>query len=396
MRAKAALFPFAPSARAASCAAVVPALLAGPGCILDFDGLATSSPPPAQDAAIDADAPDLPVDGSADVDSPDAIEAACSPLSCGACEPACAPDGCAPVVLATGPAVADLPRALALTQDSLAWVSAGSGQVARWLDSAAAPEILTPAESPVAIAASQNAVVWAERDGVFACDPSACESTRRQLGSAIAPGSVRAVALDGTTAYWTDQGNGAASDGAVRQCDLADCPSPDDITTTGFRPHGLAITAAHLLWTNQGDGFETGSVYRADRYGGNVVDVAQALRLPVAVAADDTYAYFVSHTTDGRVWRCAYLEGYCEFPTDIAPAAGDLGHPFAIELAGGRVWFATEDDGTIRSCPAPGCGSALPQVHVSGRSALAAFAVGSTCLFFADGEGGGSIAKVRR
>ncbi len=386
------------------------AVLLASGCLLDFSGLAGgAAPEPASDGGADVDAPfqdrlaeaetasgnDAADDAVTADTAPDGPEAGCAALECGDCQP-CPPQGCEPTVLATGPAFADGPRALAVTPEALLWVNEGSGQVVRLASNETTPLVIAHADGPTAIAAHQDVVVWAERDGLFTCKDSNCDATRQQIAPSLYPGSIQGLVLSGTKAYWSDRGTGTTTDGAIRWCDVSSCGSPHDVTTTGFRPFGVALAGGYLLWTNQGDGYATGSVYVADSVGGNVRDVAQSEPLPTGLAADDTYVYFSRMTAAGRVLRCAYLDGFCETPVDIAPSAGDLARPFAVQIAGARVWFATSDDGAIRSCALPGCGTGQPVTHLTGRTGLRAMAVGTSCVFFADGEGGGTVGKMAR
>lgn len=382
-------FPLAPSGRAL---AGVVFLAAAPGCVLDFSGLSGGTAAAPEDAATQDD-------GSFDGASPDAESeaAACSLLSCGACQQPCPSDGCPALELATGAEFADSPRGLAIDSDALVWVNRESGRIVRLSGASSSPELLVIANQPVAVAASSGFIAWAERDGVWACSASDCESTRKPLGNSIAPGSVANVVLDGKTAYWTDRGAGVETDdGLVQRCDVESCTSAESVATKQYRAYGLFVGGGHVFWTNQGDGFETGSVFLRAKSGGVPGEIVQGQRLPAGVAADDTYVYWARGTSDGRILRCAYLEGYCNTPVDVAPAAGDLGHPGDLVIAGSRLYFSTTDDGTVRSCPEPQCGQEMPTVHVSGRMGLGRIAVGSSCLFWTDGEGGGRVMKVAR
>jgi hypothetical protein len=232
---------------------------AGCGCVLDFSGLAGGSVGEPGDAGMEFDG--LFDVAESDV-SPDASPDApgCSVLSCGACQQPCPDGGCPAIELVSGAAFADSPRGIAIDANALLWVNQASGSIVRLSDDSPDPQVLTTGQAPVAIAASSGFIAWAERDGVWACEAADCATTKRLLADSVAPGSVPNVAIEGTTAYWTDRGAGNdAHDGQVRGCDVVSCTTPEVFASGQFRAHGLFVGSGLVFWSNQGDGYETGS-----------------------------------------------------------------------------------------------------------------------------------------
>jgi hypothetical protein len=127
---------------------------------------------------------------------------------------------------------------------------------------------------------------------------------------------------------------------------------------------------------------------------GGALTVSASLNLPTAVVADSTYAYWTQSTpTGGTVSRCAYGPGYCMTVDDLATG---LMAPLDLALGGGRLYWTDSGDGQVLSCPSTGCGTSAPRQHAIGRAGLRHLAVGSTCVFWTDDQGGGSVSKVAR
>lgn len=363
--------------------------LALPGCIVDLTGLSDSPSAGGGGGGTTTSATTTGTGGAA----------ACSPLSCGACEEPCPADGCPATVIASGSDVASTPLGLAVAPGALYWVNQGNGTVVRLRDDGSPPEVIaTGADTPRAIAAAADLVVWSANDGVWACPPDTCDADKELLAPPITSNSLREVAYDGANVYWTDRGTAQdALDGVVMRCDPASC-QPFTISMNRWAPTGITLLDDKLFWTDQAGQYEDGRILKGVKPGPGAEEISAGRSQPTGIAADDLRLYFTEYNATGHVLRCEHGSGYCAAPTDVAPAAGPLVFPRDVALAGGRVYFSTtEEDGAVRSCPAPGCGAAeMPRVHTSGRPTLHRMAVGATCVFFTDESNGGSVMKVAR
>jgi hypothetical protein len=319
-----------------------------------------------------------------------------SVLDCSGC--ACPAGGCAAVPLATG-ADADGPRGIATSSDGVFWVDKAGGRIMGILAQGGGPQLLVKGNSPTTLAVASGRIAYVAQDGLWTCLLPSCDATKKHLAGSIAPGSVQSVAYDGGLVYWADRGDDAnAGNGVVWSCDPAtDCGSPFKIVDQVLYAQGLFLTADSLFWMAQGNGQANGSIHRSPRTGTGNLYIATALVLPSGLAADDTYVYWAQATASGAVLRCDYTQAPCTKPDDVAPAAGPLGLPVDLAIAGGRVYWNENTGGTLSSCPLPGCGAAeSPRVHATGRQGVHRIAVGSSCLFWTDDVNGGSVDKVGR
>jgi hypothetical protein len=298
-----------------------------------------------------------------------------------------------PTVVASGAPLADSPLGVAVTSDGVYWTDESGSAVAFAPASGGAAQKLADANSPHALDVSGGTVVWGAQEGLFTCTASACAGTKHQVLNSAASNSLQEVAFDGQTVLWSDLGSGPGS-GKVMACTLPSC-SPLDLQDNMIAPGGVRLSAGTAFWTEEGDGNQNGSVSSSPKTTPSLSQIASELDLPAGIDADDTYLYWTAWTAGGQVLRCAKTASACT-PEDIAPAAGGLGHPLDLRVAGGRIYWTTTDDGTIWSCPQPGCGSAMPQVHVTGRPALRRIAVGTSCLFWTEEGSGGAVMRMAR
>ena len=310
----------------------------------------------------------------------------------------CAVLDCCPageiIELARGPEIADLPRGIVVGEGGVYWVNLQGNNVVRLAASGGPPEEIAVAVAPRGLALSGQRLAWTGDDGVSTCSLPACSGDAKVVAPSLAPGSLRSVAFDGATLVFTDRGVDIG-EGKARSCS-ADACAPVDLGEGMIAPEGIVIHGGLALWVDQGNGNMNGTVSRSSKSSAGLTQIAAALLFPTGVAADDTYVYWTEQQEEGHVYRCPYAPGYCDAPEDIAPAAAPLGRPGDIQIAGGRIYWTNADDGSIRSCPQPGCGGDEPTVHVTGRQGLTRLAVGSTCLFWTENGGGGAVLKTAR
>ncbi|MFT3773754.1 MAG: hypothetical protein QM820_50925 [Minicystis sp.] len=328
--------------------------------------------------------------GGADVDGGDAgdgdAQTGCSLLDCSCVS--------GPTVIAAGAPHADSPRGIAITSDSVLWVNEQSGNVMR-VGFGGTPLKIADTSGPRAIDTVGGVVVWTAQDGLFACTLPSCGSSKHQVFGAAAAGSLRDVAFDGQTVVFSDNGSGSNS-GKVLSCAIGSC-SPISLNTNMVAPEGVELYGGRAFFLDQGNGNQNGNVSSAPKSSQILTQHAASLNFPTGVAVDDTYVYWTEREPSGHVRRCAYGSGYCDNPEDVAPAAGGLARPSDIRIGGGRIYWMNADDGSIMSCPQPGCGgSEMPKVHVSGRQSLQRLVVGASCVFWTEGGNGGAVLKMPR
>ena len=305
----------------------------------------------------------------------------------------CCPEGQV-VTLADGPVFADLPRGLVLRGDSIVWTAFGGGDIVWMKAEGGPPEVLLEAASPRSIATASDVLAWTAADGVYTCFLPDCAVSAQLVTPALAMGSLRGVAFDGETLVFVDRGAGEG-DGRARSCDLADC-NPIDLQDSMIAPEDAVIADGVAFWNDVGSGNMNGTIGRSPKGAADYTQIAAARSLPTGIAVDETYVYWTEELPEGHVYRCPFAAGYCDAPEDIVPAAGPLGRPSDIQIGGGRIYWTSLDDGSIVSCPQPGCGDAMPKVHVTGRTGLSRLAVGSYCLFWTENSGGGAVLKTAR
>lgn len=370
----------------------------GPGCILDFDGLAGSGTGGAGGTTAAGGTSTGGTTGAGGTTASTGTGGGGGAGATGGAGGGCGLLDCCPagdpIQLATGPGIADLPRGIVLGSDAVYWVNLQGGNVVRLAAAGGGVTPLATAASPRGLALSGSRLVWTAKDGVHTCTVPAC-ADEHLVTASLAPDSLRAVAFDGATIAFTDRGP-TVDEGRARSCAIDAC-SPIDLAGGLIASEGIALQGLFAVWTDQGNGNQNGVVARSPKDTVDVKQLRAGLVFPTGIAADDTYVYWTEQTPDGHVVRCPLGGSYCDNPEQVAPAADPLGRPSDIAIAGGRVYWVNADDGTILSCPQPGCGAAeKPKVHATGRQGLMRIAIGSTCLFWTENGAGGGVYKTAR
>lgn len=96
----------------------------------------------------------------------------------------------------------------------------------------------------------------------------------------------RAVTVDGTNVYWTNE-----SDGTVMKVPVGGGP-PTTLASGQNAPLALAVYAANVYWTNTGTGDANSSAIMRVPIGGGTPTAVASAESPVAIAVDGTSVYW--------------------------------------------------------------------------------------------------------
>jgi hypothetical protein len=198
----------------------------------------------------------------------------------------------------------------------LLWVNetraSGAGLVSQLaLDAPAStvPTIIARRQAPTSVAGLDGSVAWSELGPLL---PDGGLSNGAVVASVpgvglvtvgAAQGSPRSLKACGEALYWVNYSQGLVMRGTL---------APDSgvpVVMGQKHPFDVACDATHLFWLNAGvsNNGADGELWQARLDGSEAKVMTQGIALAVALALDDTYAYYIAQGTvtrlDGVIWR---------------------------------------------------------------------------------------------
>jgi hypothetical protein len=149
------------------------------------------------------------------------------------------------------------------------------------------------------------------------------------------------IAVDDTYVYWTS----GSSEGAVRRAKKEPNASVETLAPKGLTPNRILLLDDYVYWTDNGDGTETGGVYRVKKAGGSAPEpIAVPSNRSVGLATDGARVFFTS--LDPAPAPAGYTTLYAYDPgTPDDPPAAFLYAPNPVLLAvrNGVLWGSGTD-----------------------------------------------------
>ncbi len=243
--------------------------------------------------------------------------------------------GGTPTMLA--PEYENIPFAIAVDRTSVYWTTLHSdgqggdslGTVRSMpLDGGTPTTLASGQDTPTAIAVDSTSVYWVTEDGnVMKVARSGGTATTLATGQS---GAGRSLAIDGTSAYWT---NTVAQTGSVMKVSL-DGGTPVTLSSPEDAPYGIAVDGASVYWTNANGG----TVRRMPLAGGAITTIATTEALaPHEIFVSATGVYWIASVPTNadpgggnQYVMTAPLTGLAPGRTPTTLATGVFDEAFAI------------------------------------------------------------------
>lgn len=205
------------------------------------------------------------------------------------------------------------------------------------------------------------------------------------------PVSAGYIAVDSANVYWTSQ---VGFGGSVMKVPLGGGATTTLDDNAGFNPFAIAVDSTSVYWVQEGNGPAVGSVMKVPRGGGTQVVLASAQAAPGSLAIDSTSVYWTNQGSigtsngDGAVLKIPLGGGAL---TTLASAQFQ---PSAIAVDSTSVYWINyglgngSADGTVMKVP---LGGGTPTPIVSGQVSPRSLVVDSTSAYWL---GNGVVLKV--
>jgi len=251
----------------------------------------------------------------------------------------CATSGCAgsPVILAVAQ---QFPNSLALDDANVYWANDDGTVMACAINGCAQ----TPTEigavtttqfyyaGSLTLEASQ--LYWATLDAVVTCPVSGCLGQPTPIITGQKP---TVIAVDQTTLYWTDVGDGGPSGGKIMTCAIAGCGNaPLTIASSLPGPYAITLDTKNIYWT---DGNAVSSCSKASCASTIATLVSNETPSGPSILVDGSNLYW---STAQNVMQC--LGVTC--PSGAAVLAANQ-NPFVLAVDATSIYWNDPTNGTI-------------------------------------------------
>ncbi|HEX8795544.1 MAG TPA: hypothetical protein VF765_31560 [Polyangiaceae bacterium] len=202
------------------------------------------------------------------------------------------------------------------------------------------------------------------------CANGVCQLVSADAGTPPVVGDNACLTVDAKSVYW---GTGQAN-GSVWSVPVAG-GVPVQVVGGQAAPHAMASDGTTLYFGDQGAGNCTGSVEAVPVGGGTATPIAMGQCTPLDVVADATSVYW-TNTGDGSVWKSDKSNPN---PVNLVPAAGQ-GHAGYLRVDAVNVYFTDQVGGVINRVPI--AGGAVTAVSTSGIPGPGHLAIDSSTAYF--------------